>query len=88
MDPVVSVHGLRKRYGQFEAVAERRHLRSLVYTADEYVAVLGTFSDNLALPTEQREELFHRIHARIAARPCGTVKKHQLLLLTVGYRPR
>ncbi|HJU36520.1 MAG TPA: class I SAM-dependent methyltransferase [Gaiellaceae bacterium] len=74
--------------GLFAAVEERRHLRSLVYTADEYVAVLGTFSDNLALPAEQRDELFRRIHARIAARPGGTVTKHHLLLLTVGYRPR
>jgi SAM-dependent methyltransferase len=74
--------------GQFEAVAERRHLRSLVYTADEYLAVLGTFSDNLALPPEQRNELFRRIRARIDTRPSGTVTKHQLLLLTVGYRPR
>jgi SAM-dependent methyltransferase len=74
--------------GLFDTVEERRHLRPLVYTADEYVAVLGTFSDNLALPPEQRDELVRRIHARIAARPSGTVTKHQLLLLTVGYRPR
>ena len=50
----------------------------LTYTADAYVAVLGTFSDNLAIPAEQREELFRRIHARIAARPSGTVTKHHL----------
>jgi SAM-dependent methyltransferase len=74
--------------GLFDPVAERRHLRPLVYTADEYLAVLGTFSDNLALPAAQREELFRRIHARIGARPGGTVTKHQLLLLTVGYLPR
>ena len=73
--------------GVFAAVQERRHLQPLTYTADEYVALLGTFSNNLALPAEQREELFRRIHARIAARPAGTVTKHQLLVLTVGYRP-
>jgi SAM-dependent methyltransferase len=70
--------------GLFEQVFERRHLVALTYTADEYVAVLGTFSDNLALPEPQREELFRRIHARIAARPSGTVTKHHLLTLTVG----
>jgi len=74
--------------GFFERVQERRHLVAITYTADEYVAVLGTFSDNLALPEEQREELFRRIHARIATRPEGTVTKHHLLVLTVGYRPR
>ncbi len=70
--------------GVFERVEERRHLRRLVYTADEYVDVLGTFSANLALPATQRDELFRRIHARIAARPGGVVTKHYLLTVTVG----
>lgn len=74
--------------GVFERVLERRHLHDLTYTADSYVAVLGTFSENIALPDEQREELFRRIHARIAARPGGTVLKRHLLVLTLGYRPR
>jgi SAM-dependent methyltransferase len=73
--------------GLFVDVVERRHLMTLTYTADSYVAVLGTFSDNLAIPAEQRENLFRRIHARIATRPEGTVTKHHLLVLTVGTRP-
>ena len=73
--------------GVFDRVEERRHLHSIVYTADEFVAVLGTFSNNLALPADQRHELFRRIHARIAARPSGTVTKHHVLVLTVGRRP-
>jgi SAM-dependent methyltransferase len=73
--------------GLFVSVVERRRLIALTYTADEYIDVLGTFSDNLALPEEQREELFRRIHARIAARREGTVTKHHLLVLTVGTRP-
>jgi SAM-dependent methyltransferase len=72
----------------FEDVEERRHLHAIRYTADEYVAVLGTFSDNLALPEARREELFRRIHERLAARPGGAVTKHYVLVLTVGYRPR
>jgi hypothetical protein len=74
--------------GLFACVVERRHLHQLEYTADSYVAVLGTFSGNIALPDEQREELFRRIHARITAQPSGTVTKHHLLVLTLGYRPR
>jgi len=73
--------------GLFASVEERRRLVALTYTADEFIDVLGTFSDNLALPEEQREELFRRIHARIAARPSGTVTKHHLLTLTVGSTP-
>jgi SAM-dependent methyltransferase len=72
--------------GLFERVEERRHLHAIRYTADEYVAVLGTFSENLALPDERRRELFRRIHARIEARPGGTVTKHHLLVVTAGYR--
>jgi SAM-dependent methyltransferase len=76
----------------FERIESRHHLQPLVYTADEYVDLLGTFSDHIAQPPEEREELFGRLHARIAARPGGTVTKHFLLTLTVGltpaYRPR
>jgi SAM-dependent methyltransferase len=70
--------------GFFERVEERRHLVAIPYTADEFIAVLGTFSDNLALPAEQRAELFDRIARRIGARPGATVTKHHLLVLTVG----
>ncbi len=70
--------------GVFARVEERRHLQLLPYTADEYVDVLGTFSENLAMPAAERNELFSRIHARIAARPGGVVTKHFLLVLTVG----
>lgn len=73
--------------GLFAAVEERRHLQPIRYTADEYLAVLGTFSDNLVLPEEQRAELFRRIRARIAARPGGAVTKYFLLLLTTGRCP-
>lgn len=70
--------------GVFRRVEERRHLQPLTFGADDYVALLGTFSDNLALPAEQRDELFRRIHARIEARPGGRVTKHYLLAVTAG----
>ena len=35
-------------------------------------------------PLDERDELFQRIHARISARPGGTVTKHFLLVLTLG----
>jgi SAM-dependent methyltransferase len=68
--------------GLFAEVLSRQHLWTVEYTADEYIAVIGTYSDNLALPDEQREELFTRIHARIAAR--GTVEKTYLGMLNVA----
>lgn len=68
--------------GLFAETFSRRHLWAVEYTADEYIAVLGTYSDNLALPDEQRQELFSRIHARVAAR--GAVEKTYLGLLNVA----
>ena len=74
--------------GLFENVTERQQAVALTYTADGYIELLGTFSDNLALPEEQRAELFRRVHRRVAAEPGGTVTKRHLVSLTVGYRPR
>jgi SAM-dependent methyltransferase len=73
--------------GLFETVEERRHLEAIVYTADEHIAHLGTFSPNIALPAEQREELFRRIHRRIEAAG-GVVTAHRLVTVTVAQRPR
>jgi SAM-dependent methyltransferase len=74
--------------GLFENVTEHHESHALTYTADEYVALLGTFSDNLALPEEQRAELFGRIHERVAAQPGGTVTTNHIVTLTAGQRPR
>jgi hypothetical protein len=72
--------------GAFEDVAVRRHRWDVTYTADEWVAVLGTYSPNLALPAETRAELFRRIRDRLAARPGGSATRHYLAVLTVGRR--
>lgn len=72
--------------GLFGAVDVRRHRWDVRYTADEWIAVLGTYSANLALPAAQRDELFRRIRRRIAARPGGTATRHYLAVLTVGRR--
>jgi SAM-dependent methyltransferase len=72
--------------GLYEDVAFRRHLWTVDYGADEYIAVLGTYSNHLALPEAQRAELFSRIHARLARR--GSVAKTYLSILTVAHRPR
>ena len=73
--------------GLFAGVEVRRHRWDVAYTADEWTAVLGTYSPNIALPAGQRDELFGRIHGRIAARPGGTATQHYLAVLSVGRRP-
>jgi SAM-dependent methyltransferase len=74
--------------GLFGGVVQRSHLWAEIYDAEEYIGVLGTYSSNLALPAEQREQLFRRIAERIASRSGGRVTKHYLATLAVGRRLR
>src|SRR5262249_6223864 len=50
--------------GLFVDVAVRRHLWDVVYTADEYVAVLDTYSEQRALEQTARDERYARIRRR------------------------
>lgn len=70
----------------FPTIEQRRYAAETTYDADSFIDLIATYSDNIALPPEQREELFRRLHARIAAQ--GTVRKLLLFELTVAYRPR
>lgn len=70
----------------FRDIVRRRYPVETVYSPDEYIALIETYSDNIALPEAQREELFRRLRTRIEAQ--GTVRKLVLYELTVGYRPR
>jgi len=74
-----AVDGLPFDEELFEPVARRRYLWELEYTADEYIAVLSTYSGHIALPDAQRDELFARIRRRIE--PRGTVRKSYLTTL-------
>jgi SAM-dependent methyltransferase len=65
----------------FRLIAERRYRHDIEYTADEYLAVLSTYSGHIAMPAARREELFRRIRARIGG---GTVRKSYEFALTVA----
>ena len=64
----------------------RRYLWDVVYSADDYVAVLSTYSHHRALDDETRERLLERIHRRIEARPERSVRKTYLAMLYVAER--
>jgi SAM-dependent methyltransferase len=72
--------------GLFRNVAERRYLWDVVYDADEYLAVLATYSSHRAMEPDALDELFRRIRRRVEARPGGTVRKTYLALLNVAER--
>jgi hypothetical protein len=58
----------------------------VTYTADEYIAVLETYSGHIALDDATRGRLLSLIHARAAARPGGRVRKTYLALLNAAER--
>lgn len=61
--------------GLFSDVTVHRHLWDVEYTADEYIAVLGTYSPMLSLPEEQRDEICSRMHALVTEHG-GLTKTH------------
>jgi SAM-dependent methyltransferase len=71
---------------RFRNVAVKRHLWDVIYTADEYIDALKTYSGHRALDHETRERLLARIHRRAAARPGGRVRKTYLATLNVAER--
>jgi SAM-dependent methyltransferase len=72
--------------GRFRNVGTRRYLWDVTYKADDYIAVLNTYSGHRALDDETRELLLSRIHQRIEARPEGEVRKTHLAMLNVAER--
>jgi SAM-dependent methyltransferase len=70
--------------GRFGTTAVHRYVWDVVYRADEYAAVLDTYSGHRALDDETRARLYARIRARIDATPNLTVTKSYLATLNVA----
>ena len=70
--------------GRFRDVEVRRYPWEVIYTGDEWIDVMRTYSPNIAGAPDVIEELYRRIRARIGAR---SVTKHYLATLTTGRRP-
>jgi SAM-dependent methyltransferase len=72
--------------GLFDDVRVRRHVWARHYTADEYIALLDTFSGHIAMPPERREHLYAEIRRRIALRADPRVLRHWFAILHVARR--
>lgn len=70
----------------WDAVALRRYLSERSYTADEYLALLDTFSGHIAMAAPKRKRLHGEITARIDARSDRRVRRHWHALLHVARR--
>jgi SAM-dependent methyltransferase len=69
--------------GLFRVVDVRRYLWDAPYTADEYIAVLDTYSGHRSMADDERNELYRRIRDRIGGR---TVTKTYLFTMNVAAR--
>jgi hypothetical protein len=72
--------------GVFTDVEVRRYLADVEYSAEEYIAVLDTYSPNRAMEPAKRERLFDLIWRRIEAHPRGRVRKTYLFTLNLATR--
>jgi SAM-dependent methyltransferase len=69
------------------SVTDVRHFDwEIRYTADEYIALLGTFSSHIDMGGWQRDRLFSEIRRRLAARPDGMVRRHWGSVLEIARR--
>ena len=75
-----------ERNGLFEDVSVRRYLWDVTYSAEEYIAVLDTYSGHRSLDPRTRNELYDRIRRRIDSRPTRHVTKTYLATLNVAQR--
>lgn len=62
--------------GLFDEPIRRKYAWSRYYTAEEYVNLLGTYSDHIALPDRKRQALLDGIRNFINRRYDGRVLKH------------
>jgi hypothetical protein len=72
--------------GLFDDVVVRRYPWDVVYTADEYVAVLDTYSEHRALEQATRNRLYALIRRRIEGKPDRAVRKSYVATLNVARR--
>ena len=72
--------------GLFEDVQVRRYVWETIYTADEYIALLDTFSGHIAMDDVKRERLYREIRTRLARRRDPRVRRHWSAILHVARR--
>ncbi len=68
-------------FGDFQS---RRYVWEKLYTAEEYIALLNTFSGHIALEPDKREYLYRNVRERINAREDSSVRRHWLAILNLA----
>jgi SAM-dependent methyltransferase len=68
----------------FENVRVRRYVWEMLYTAEEYIALLETFSGHLSMSASKRERLYDEVRKRINSRTEARVRRHWYAILHVA----
>ncbi|TYB68913.1 class I SAM-dependent methyltransferase [Nonomuraea sp. PA05] len=72
--------------GHFTVVSTNLYVWAARYTADEYIALLDTFSGHIAMDPAKTGHLYGEIRRLLAARPDGRLTRHWSAVLTVAAR--
>ena len=72
--------------GRFRTFASRRYLWDVSYTADQYIALLDTYSGHRLLEPTKRALLYERIRKRIEGSTNSTISKSYLATLDIARR--
>ncbi|HEX6469616.1 MAG TPA: class I SAM-dependent methyltransferase [Streptosporangiaceae bacterium] len=72
--------------GHFTVVGTRLHVWERTYTADEYIALLNTFSGHIGMEPAKRDHLYREVRRLLAAREDGRLTRHWSAVLTVARR--
>jgi SAM-dependent methyltransferase len=70
--------------GLFGDIQTRRYVWELMYTAEEYIDLMNTFSGHIAMEPDKREYLFRNVRERINARPDPRIRRHWVAILNVA----
>jgi SAM-dependent methyltransferase len=70
-----------ERSGLFEDVRVRRYVWERRYSADEYIALLETFSGHISMEADKRAHLYREIRAKLGTR---RVRRHWYAILHVA----
>jgi SAM-dependent methyltransferase len=72
--------------GLFEEVNVRRYLWEENYSAEEYIALLNTFSGHISMDSRKRQRLYREIRERIGRRAVPRIQRHWHAILHVARR--
>lgn len=72
--------------GLFDVTTVREFDWEVTYDADEYIALLNTFSGHIAMQTWQRDRLYSEVRKRLHQRPDGLLRRGWGAVLHVARR--